>query len=480
VVVLPHLSSGDAFPSLGYAATRVRFLLERPESASALSDWMRHAWSSERAPLMPQAAVQLLVPLLFLAAAFVLNAECRARGRAFYVAAAAAAVALAAALVDRSALPVAAMAILPVVAGGARSMSRAWKLRAPLVAIGCYCALAGVAFREKAPDVAFGIAKTLGVAHRDPYAFLWVSLENTDRELVRFISTRTAVREAVLSRADLSALLLTFTGRTIVNLPGGDSRAAADRHVALTRAWYGSEVDLYRTCRDLRVDYVVYSIDVLLDSGRYSPRYLAAVESLDPEAVVFQMHFAPESLRHFTLQYQNDHYRLFKVTDEPGMIFLTDHPPVFQGSLLQASGGSLEAFRRNTTALLYTYAEGIGARSRGDLEGALRRLRSCVGNAPRFTRARLALADVYMDMERYGDARSAIMEVIAYAPDHSLAMYYAAYIHARLGMFEPARGFLAVLLSHEQDPDILEKARLLETYMDQGIPVEPGAPAPQR
>jgi hypothetical protein len=479
LAILPHLTSGESFPGLAYIATRVRFLIERPESAAKLSDWMRHVWSLERAPLAPQASIQLLLPMAFFAAALLVSRENRARGRSLVVAGVVAIIAAAAALLDRSVLPVAALAMIPVVAGGARSLGHGLWLRVPLLAIGFYCALAGVAFREKGPDAAFQLARAFGVAHRDPAAFFWVSTENTDRELVRFVSARTSVREAILAPEDIAALLLTFTGRTAVLLPGGDSRPVAEKHVSLARGFYSGEEDFHRACRDLGIDYVIYTIDVLLDSGRYSPRYLAAADPLDPNAVAFQMHFVPESLRFFTLQYENDHYRLFKVTDEAETIFLTDHPPVYQSSLLRASGGSLEAFRQNIDLLIYNYVAGINARGRGDTETALRRLRSCVNSAPRFTKARLALADVFMDLERYEDARRAIMDVVAYAPDHSLAMYYAAYIHARLGEFDQARGFLTVLLSHERDPDILEKARLLEAYMDQGLPLDPGAPGRQ-
>lgn len=473
---LPHLTSGESFPTLRYLATRARFLVERPASATALSDWMRHVWSLDHAPLTPRAAIQLFLPMAFFAAALVINGECRARARAFVTACGVALAAAVFALLDRSVLPVAAVAMIPVVAGGARSLGRDLRMRLPLLALGFYCVFAGVAFREKGPDAAWQIVRALDLAGRDPDAFLWVSTENTDRELVRFISARTSVREAILAPPDLSALLLTFSGRSAVLLPGGNSPAAAAKRVSLTRAFYGKEDAFHRTCRDLGIDYVIYSIDVLLDAGRYSPRYLATMETLDPGAVAFRMHFTPESLRFFTLQYQNDHYRLFKVTDGPETIFLTDHPPVYQSSLLRASGGALEAFNQNINMLLYNYTAGLGARSRGDFEGALQRLRSCVNAAPRFTQARLALSDVYMDLERYEDARAAIMDVVAYAPDNSQAMYYAAYIHARLGQFERAKGFLTVLLSHERDPDLLEKARLLEAYMDQGLPLDPGAP----
>ncbi len=480
VLALPHLRSGESFPVLACIATRARFLLSKPAEPGALSEQMRQIWSLEHAPLTPQASLQFFVPLLLLAAALILSPEARSRGRSFVTACVVAAIAAAAALLDRSLLPVAAAAVVPVVAGGAIAANRDLRIRVPLLILGFYCAFAGVAFRQKGPDAVYQIARAVGAAHRDPDAFLWVSLENTDRELVRFVSSRTSVRESILAPDDLSALLLTFTGRTSVLLPAGTSPAAAAKHVRLTRAFYGGEEEFHRLCQETKIDYVVYSVDVLLDSGRYSPRYLAGVESLDAGAVAFQMHFVPESLNYFTLLYENDHYRLFKVSDAPETVFLTDHPPVYQPAILRASGGDLEAFQHNIEMLIYNYVAGVGARSRGDLEGALRRLRSCVNSAPRFTKARLALADVYMDMERFEDARDIVMEIVGYAPDNSQGMYYAAYVNARLGHFEEAKAFLTVLLSHERDPDILEKARLLQAYMDQGLPLGPGAPDMQK
>jgi hypothetical protein len=320
------------------------------------------------------------------------------------------------------------------------------------------------------------VARSLELAGRDPDGFLWVSLENTDRELVRFVSTRTSVRESILAQDDLSALLNAFTGRAATRLPAGNSRDTATRAIALTRGLYGDERTFYQLCRERDVNYVVYSIDFLLDSGRYSPRYRAAIETITPESIVYRMHFEPEALDHFTLLYENDHYRLYRVSAQPALVFLSDHPPVYQKALLAASGGSTEAFRQNVAALMITYADGVAARAVGDYNTALRLLGSCVANAPYFTRARLELAEVYMDLERYQDAMGVVTEVVAYAPDNSLATYHAAYISARLGRFAEAKSYLKLLRSHERDPELMEKADLLQAYMEQGEPQEQAAP----
>jgi tetratricopeptide (TPR) repeat protein len=476
LVLCPHLRSGETFPTLAYLTTRIRFLFGRPASPLLLSDRMRDLWSLDHAPLAPDTLIQLFMPLVPIALALALNRECRARRRTFAIATIVAALAAVMVALDRSVLPVAATAMAIVLAGGARSVSQDIVVRAPLIALGAFVVFAGVVFRDSGPDVAFDISRALGVAHRDPDAFLWVSLENTDRELVKFVAQRTSVQDAILAPDKLSGLLLTFTGRTMVLLPGGASAASSKKHVAMTRALYGDEASLYTLCHDHHIAYVIYSIDVALDSGSYSPRYLAAVEALDPTSIAYRMHFSPESIEHFTLAYENDHYRVFKVTEKPEPIFATDHPLFFDAALLARSGGDLETFRKNVVLLMVAYNDGTHARATGDLEKARARLDWCVRQAPRFTQARLALCDVLMDLDRYEDARAQVMEVISYAPDNSRAMYYAAFINAHLRKYDAARGFLKVLLATERDPELIEKAKLLQAYMDQGLPLEPAMP----
>jgi tetratricopeptide (TPR) repeat protein len=260
-----------------------------------------------------------------------------------------------------------------------------------------------------------------------------------------------------------------------VQLPGTTSRAGALRHVDLTRAWYRDEAWLYEVCRRDQIDYVVYSIDVMLDGGPYSPSNLAAVSALDPSSIAARMHFDPESLRHFTLMYENDHYRLFRVTASPQPVFLTDHPLFYQPDLFARDGSDLEHFRSHVVWLMGTYANALNARARGDAEAARRMLDMCVRQAPKFTRARLALADALMDLGLYEAARDQIAAVIQYAPDNPTALYSAAFVQVQLNDPDGARPFLA-LLAQIGDAATLEKARALQYYIENKIPLKPGAP----
>jgi tetratricopeptide (TPR) repeat protein len=187
------------------------------------------------------------------------------------------------------------------------------------------------------------------------------------------------------------------------------------------------------------------------------------------------MQFDPESLRHFTLLYENDHYRLFKVTETTQPVFLTDHPLFFQGDLFARDGFNPDHFRNHVVWLMVTYSNALAERASGNAEQARQILDTCVRQAPRFTRARLALADALMDLGRLEEARRQIAAVIEYAPDNAQALYAAAFVQVQMGNSEAAKPYLD-LLPQTGDRDIMEKARALRYYIDHNLPVRPGAP----
>lgn len=464
----------EQFPALEYVWTRIRYLFGRPEP-SFLSDWMRHLWSADHAPITPEQVLALMIPLGLCAIAWGSNRGARTPQPRFVTTAALFGIACAAALLDRSVLPLPALAMIILVSGAAVGLEwRRWTQSVP-IGLAVYAALAGVVLAKKSPDIIHQVANATGAASKDPARFVWISFENTDRELIRFIATRTSVGESILAPEDLSAILLAFSGRTSVQLPGTTSRAPSLRHVELTRTFYRDEAALYELCHRDQIDYVVYSIDVLLDSGEYSPRNLAAISALTPSSIAARMHFDPESLRHFTLMYENDHYRLFKVTASPEPVFLTDHPLFFQPDLFARDGNDLDHFRDHVVWLMVAYANGVDARARGDAEEARRALDQCVRHAPRFTRARLALADSFMDLGRYIEAQDQIAKVIEYAPDNAVALYAAAFVQIQMGQREAAKPYLE-LLGQTGNQVMIEKARALQYYLDHGIPLKPGAP----
>jgi hypothetical protein len=478
VVLIPlRAGASGGVPTLEYVWYRLRFLFDKPASASLLPPEIRYLWSFEHAPPSRYQMLVFLLPLAFFAAAAAMTArESMQRHRSAFVASAVVAVAAVGVyLVDRSALVVAAVAVAPFVALAGRGISSALRSRGVLVGIGAFIIVAQITFPLGAVNPAFQIAKSGGFAHRDTSRFLWVSMENTERQLVRFVASRTSVSDAFLGSPEVTALLLTFAGRTSVALGGAVTDAYATRNANLAHLLYEDEAALYDTCRELDVRYVLYSIDYLLDTTRYSPAYLAAVPNVSRESAAFRMHFAPESLRRFTLVYENAHYRLFRVTETPGTVFLTDHPPVYQIDAFNRVGGNVEAFRQRAVELVLAYREALRARAMGNTAGALKTLTWCLEQAPDFTLARVALGTTLIQAGRLEEARDVLLSVIGYAPDNAPALYHTAYVLAALDETDRAREYLDVFFAVATDPDLIEKARLLKTFVEQGIPVTPRA-----
>jgi tetratricopeptide (TPR) repeat protein len=480
-LVLPHaagLRAAGGFPFLEYAAQRLRHLPGKPDSATALPDAVRVLWSSDHAPPSVHERLRFLLPLAFFVAAVALGGKRVLRHRAALLGSAgAAALGVAVWLLDRGAAGIAALAVIPLCALAARDLAAGLRTRAPLVAAGILLVAVDTIAPTAAVNPIFQIARASGTALRDPDRFVWLSMENTESNLVRFVATRTSVRDPILGASDVTALLLAFAGRTSVQLEGDLSRRGAARRVALTRLYYDDPEELRDACRKLRVSYVLYSIDVLLDTSRYSPRYLAAAVPPGPETAAFAMHFFPETLRGFALVFENEHYRLFRVTDEAPPMFLTDHPPVYQYDAFERVGGDLDRFRGRLVELTFTYRDALSQAERGDYGGALRKLDWCIAQAPRFTRARVARANTLTLAGRTEDARVALLEVLEYAPDDEEALYQAAYVHALLGETERARGLLDVFFASATEKALIERARLLLAFLDQGVPVTP-QPAP--
>ncbi len=475
LLMTPLRAGADTVPVLGYAWYRLRFLLDKPASAQLLPAEIRSMWSFDHAPPSRHALLSFFLPFAFFASALamVVREGIRRHRRVLPVVLAIALLGTLAYAIDRSALVPAAMAIIPAIALSARGLSAAAKTRGPLVVLGAYLVVAQLAFPLGAANPTFQIAKGAGFALQDPNRFLWVSMENTDRQLVSFIASRTSVADAVLGSPDITALLLTFTGRTSLTLSGAVTTSHAERNAELMRALYEDEVSLYDTCRQLKISYVLYSIDFLLDTRRYSPAYLAGVPDVARDSMVFRMHFAPEGLRHFTLVYENPHYRLFKVTAAPETVFLTDHPPVYQLDAFDRVGGDAEAFRKRVIKLILTYRDANVDRAAGNFDAALKKLTWCLREAPGFTLARIGVGTTLTRAGRLEEARDVLLSVIGYAPDNTTALYHTAYTLAALGETDRASDYLQVFFTTAGDPDLIEKARLLKTFIDQGLPITP-------
>jgi tetratricopeptide (TPR) repeat protein len=483
--------AGMDLPALKYVFYKIRFLSGPPAAPSLLPDQIRWLWSSDHAAPGAPALIEFFLPFVFFVPAALIYARkhlwedgdaVTARAR-WLVTGAAAAIGTLLYLGDRSAVALAALAAIPLAALAARPLERNKKLLGGATAVGALLIVLQLLWPSGRANAALQIAKAFGIAGRDESKVMWVSLENTDRELVRFVATRTSTRDPFLGKPELTALLLTFSGRTSVLLEGASSGQYTRKNTELTGLMYGDEELLYARCRELGIKYVLYSIDYLLDTTRYSPAYAAGAPVVPYRCAAVSMHFYPEALVHFNLVYQNDHHRLFRVTDTQQPLFFTDHPPVYQREILERNGDTYGAFLDRVNQLMLNYADAMRAASGGNFDAALRRLTWCLREAPMFTQARLAVGTTLLDQGKPEEAKGVFLSVVGYAPDNALGLYYAAQTLSQLGENDQALGLLELLFTATKDTELLQRANLLKSIIERGATVAPdggkSAPAPR-
>lgn len=468
----------SGLPGLEYVWYRIRYVFARPLSPSLLPDQIRELWSSDHARPSAHSLIAFFLPFAFFVPAATAQARRylgqrasagdygggQARGRVF-TAAAAAAVGLIAYTIDRGALAMAVVAALPFVAFAGRALAGPSKMPIAATTVGALIVAGHLLWPQGIGDAATQISRAVGVAHRDQAKVLWISMENTDEELIRFVAKRTSTRHPILGRPEATALLLTFSGRTSVLLEGGYSSDLTDKRVEMTRLMYGDEDALYGRCRQDGIRYVLYSIDFVLDTTRYSPLYLAGLTTIPERCLALSMQFAPEDLVHFNLVYENDRYRLFRVTDELEPVFVTDHPPVYHRDILERNGDDYRSFRERIGRLMLVYSEANGLAAEGRYDAAAARLTWCIQEAPRFTAARIALGAAFLEDGQTEMAKDVLMSVIQYAPDNPDALYLAAESLSKLDEKERALAFLQILYGTTPDADQLNRAKLLESQI---------------
>ncbi len=479
-VLLTPLRAGaesSGLPGLEYAWYRLRFLFGRPLDPALLPDVVRDLWSSDHAAPGAHSLLEFFLPLLFFVAVAVAEARRKARREArgtpspgaarTLTAAAVAALGMMMYTIDRGAIAMAVIAVLPFAALAGRALEGKSRVRIALTLAGALIVTGHMLWPQGRANAALQISRALGVAHKDPAKVMWITTENTDRELIRFVSTRTSTKDPILGTPPSTAVLLAFAGRTAVLLEGGYPETLAGKRVEMTGLFYGDEDVLFRRCREERIRYVLYSVDYLLDTTRYSPLYLAGMTSVPDDCVAVSMHFAPEGLTHFTLVYENDRYRLFRVTDRPEPVFITDHPPIYQKDILVQNGDTYESFRERIGRLLLVFDEAKLAGAYGEWDRAIARLTWCLQQAPGFTSARVALGAALLDKGQTDMARDVLMSVIRYAPDNADALYLAADAWSQLGERERALSLLQILHDATSDTELRERAQLLEALIRQ-------------
>ena len=456
--------------TLEYWAERIAHVGGKPFEPGDLSEVARYLWTHDHAAPIAQTQLEFFLPLVLLLPVALLAMRQFKRESEFFTwqPVALAIVGTVMFLFDRSAVVAASIGMIPVVALCGYGFSQHVKLRGLPFALGMLVVL----LSSTSSSIAGRIGQRMSLTPTGGDGFLAVSIGNPDKELMRHVLTRTSLRDPFLAPPDVSALLTTFAGRTCINTSGLPEHDDMMRTMQYTRALYLPEKELYELCHELNVVYVVYSTHLLMDTSRYSLRYMTGLRGIAAGSVAEGMHFAPEALDHFNLVYQNDNYRLFRVTAQQEPVFLTDHPIVYQRQMMRRFGDTTASFYNRVVETMVTYHTARQAQARGDERDAIRRFRYCVEQAPRFTEAWLGVGDSFTRLRDYEAAHAAYERVLGYAPDNERALYYGALTAAHLGDVDRAINLITILQSSSRDKELLALATELKAVIEQGLPLD--------
>ena len=137
--------------------------------------------------------------------------------------------------------------------------------------------------------------------------------EHSLRSLLRFLKEETAPEDAVLGPFALGPSIAVYADRPIVLHPKFESPQLRDKVAAFYAALYEDEEAFYEFCQRVEARYVVHRTEFALSTKPGSSRYIAGRKRLPGDAIAARMHFAPFSLRHFHLVYEQIPYRVFQV-----------------------------------------------------------------------------------------------------------------------------------------------------------------------
>lgn len=479
------------FPVVEYSFYRLRYFFEKPANPLLLPDAVRFAWTSDQATPSRYSMFQVFSPLVFFLAAVpvaALNLKKNARrfaerikgdspqavGNRFPILPMALVLLASVAMyvASRSTLVLAMPAIFPLLGLPFSGLRRHILSRGIWIFTGSVLIVTQTFYAEGKLDILRHAALRMNFKPEIGGEFLRISMGDADQNLIRFLLRRTSVRDPMLALPDVSSVLTTFAGRTTLLAPGIETNEMIGKTVSLLDAYYENESELFAVCRETGIDYVIYSAELVLDGSSYSPLYLAGRSQMPPSSTAYRMHFFPEMLTHFTLTYENDNYRLFKVSAEIQPIFTTDHPPIYQYEILDLNNDSLEEFHKRILNLVFLYGSARDEQARGNHQAALGIYERCIGQAPRYTAARLGQAAALSSLGKIAEAKDAYQAIIGYAPDNPEALYGMSLSLARLGETDQAKQYVAILLSSTGDEDMIQRARLLEWFLEEGIPVD--------
>jgi len=168
-------------------------------------------------------------------------------------------------------------------------------------------------------------------------------------DLFGWITDNTAREDVILAHYPVSTAIRAYTGRTAIINSLVETEWSRRKIEEFIYTVFGSEDQLYNFCKKYQVDYFIYTADTIMDESRYGWRYLANAMNIDKDMAAYKMHFFPEQLAKFSLVYETDYFRVYKVLDKDNkrdfQPELGVHPLVYQHRYFEHFSESVYKFQ---------------------------------------------------------------------------------------------------------------------------------------
>lgn len=251
--------------------------------------------------------------------------------------------------------------------------------------------------------------------------FQATTLTQSQRELIDWIKDNTGEEEVILSHYHISPVIRAYADRAVNLTSLFESRPLREKVREYVFALFGTEEDLYRLCKKFKTDYVVCSIDTILDNSDNSWRYLANRQELNEEMVAYRMHFIPDGLKRFALLYENEYFRIYRVITADGeaipeRIFGT-HPLYFRYDLFLRASGSTGRFKEYIENVYRVYLAGSRTLAAGQYGVSRRAYETALLMAPDFPEPYAGLGAIAENEGKGEEAIEYYQEYLRLTPD---------------------------------------------------------------
>ena len=134
------------------------------------------------------------------------------------------------------------------------------------------------------------------------------------KDLISWIREETPQESVILSHFSLSPPILLYAGRKIVLHPKFESPLIRKKvNEYLFALFDHNEEKFYLFCQKVGADFFIFPRGTFSTTSRYSWRYMAATPRSDRNCSAYLFEFRPQSLKKFSLKYDNGRYMVYQV-----------------------------------------------------------------------------------------------------------------------------------------------------------------------